>query len=204
MAAWLYLSGPRVHVEEDPAEQLAVRPMHVVALHLRVPDRDVGPAPELDPEEPLDQPHQAGLDPPVLEVGPHRLGVEGELLGLDPVVEVGRVPRQHGRGVRLVDPLAGQQPVVVARGPVGRGGGDAVDEVGDVLRAADHLVLGRVLGPVRVAEQGGQLVPALEQRRQYVHVGRIPALAEQPPQLLAGGRVVGVGQERDDSRGSRW
>jgi hypothetical protein len=94
--------------------------------------------------------------------------------------------------VGLVDPLALEQRVVVEGGPDPGRLGDACDEVAGRRRRPDHLVLGHVLRPGRVAEQVRKLGTPLHQLVQHIGVRRVRAVTEESPQLLPGAGVPGV------------
>ena len=71
------------------------------------------------------------------------------------------------------------------------------DEGGGLRLPADHLVLGGVGGPGRVAEQPGQLGAPGEHPREHLEVGRVGALPLQAPEPLAQRGALGPGHHRD-------
>src|SRR5690606_28164080 len=97
---------------------------------------------------------------------------------------------------RVVAALALQEHLVLLAHPVGGGGRDPFDERRRGLLGADHLVLGGVRRPGRVAQQGGQLVASGQEPVQDVDVVRVAALAEECPQPPPRVGVVCVGQKR--------
>ena len=74
--------------------------------------------------------------------------------------------------------------------------GDLLDEGGGLGLPADHLVLGGVGGPGRVAEQPGQLGAAGEHPREHLQVGRVGPLPLQAPEPLPQGGAPGPGHHR--------
>ena len=116
-AAWLYLFGPRVHVEIEAAEQRRRAVLeHLVRFDRRIPDRRVLRAPVGDAEQPARHVEQSLLHAVEREVRPHRLRVE-VVVGLAHQLAVVRAfPGVHDRRARHVLLLALEQRRVLALG----------------------------------------------------------------------------------------
>ena len=102
---------------------------------------------------------------------------------------------------------------MLARGALGDERAQAREERAGRVAGARHLVLGRVLGPVGIAEQARDLVALLEQPRQHCEVLRHRAVVDGEvvlaPQVRAlaprheRGAHVWVGREHDRAVGAR-
>ena len=198
------LALPRVQVEVDPAEHLGgavgMAQAHVVRRDvgmpracLRLVDLRVGQA-----EQQAGDVEQAVVHLAEVEVAAHLLRVDAVLLALDrlevvaPVGEVDRVLALGGRALEQGRDLATAGGV--------RLGADPVDERADRVAGADHLGLGVVVGPARVAEQGGLLVPGREQLLEDGVVLRPGEVEEAVRDLAAGHGVAREREEREQVR----
>ena len=167
--------GPRMEIEEEPAQELLALPdlvrLHAGIPHGRVLDLLVRHAEELrgDVEEAL-------LDPLEGEVGARGLGVEIVVALLDQELVVPRFPSIDDRGAGVVLLLALQEDLVFALGLRPGQIPDPLDELGGVLPVADHLVGGYVIGPVAVSQHVGQPVSLRDHRVEDRHVRGIGAV----------------------------
>ena len=159
-----WASSPRVHVEmHRPTTFL----LHLERLHRGVPHRyTLNPA-ELHVEDPRGYVQHALLHPIVGEVAPGLASIEIVLLPLDHLGPVAALPAVHCGRVRNIPPLALEQHRILAGGSGTRCVHDAVDELRRVAPVPDHLVGGNVVGPVREAEEGRELVTRRQQAVQH-------------------------------------
>ncbi len=200
------LAGPRMHVEVDASDQLAAF-KYFVRLDRRVPYRQSRSGAALEAEQPASQREDARAHARIREIRAHRLRVEVVVRLPHQLRVVTPLPRVHGGRTRLILLLAIENQLVVGVGLVRRGGDNASDERGGVLRRGCHAVGEIERRPVLEAERAGQFGSGLDQALQHVEVGRVGDVVR--PDQHAAAQVValriqhhrlqigGAGRQRD-------
>ena len=197
------LARPRVEVGVEDAEVRAVPVLHLERRHVRVVDRQVGPADEREAVQLPGQRERAVAHAVEREVRPQRLFVQVEagladLLGV--VAPVGRLDLESR--LRLRAHLLERRGFLDRH--LARGHPQPVQQVVDRRRLLRHRLFEREVGVRRVAEQRRPLEPQRGLTRGVLLVVPLVAVVaaarvgreDLPPQLA----VVGVRQERPDAR----